>query len=963
MSRHLKSREKSLTNARPHVKFIVLSTLFLLAFLASNWIYSVQVLLPQDIKARNAIDGYQDKPKVDYLLSDTIADSRVGGWPFQFYVRVEHAGVPPFVVWSLYRLTLNILVWTLVACIPVGQRMWTQRKAARETESERSESERSESERSVSERPVSERPRRGQVGLWDLMILMLFVALVFGYWRLMAKRLSEEGILAVTIDKLGGVVLREPVVPDPIRAFLPEIYLPFFNRIVSVTLESPTDELLSRVLALPELRRLRLGGGSYDLNRLDSLRKLPYLIDLRVAGRELDGEAVAAIASCKQLISLNLLRTNISTKGFQCMNDMPRLVKLNLVHTSVDFSKVDRPLWFGSLRELALPHPGNASPTVPALGEQVCSKIVLQDWPALQNLICEEFDEPMNRNCVAMEIANCPQLKKIELDAFQRFDLALNDLPELGSVTALHSQWKARLPRTEKLGIEPWVRRMVVKGTPKLKKLSLFAIDLDELKMDPMSPTSLSVISEYRTTQNLDGQGQIQPDDKNYLDDNPLEKRQRWIDELGKNNGPSNVDLSRFDMKGLDLRPLTKNEGIRDLDLSWTQVAARQLVQLEGSKSLETLILKGSDIDGSGIRRVLAKLPTLRGLRIQSENVVELNLESIEKLETIFLESEPLAWNRLHLVSLPSLKDSFETILPLRACHLVDIPSVQGLSFQSDLPKGATIRGIRDLRLFAAGGLGVTDEIVNEVLHCKQLRSLTLAYATQVSSETLARIAELQDLEHLALPGCNVNDDVMRALSQCKKLTELILDDTSVSDTSFEGFELSALQQFSVNHTSVSEQLIRKVLFSPALSKVGLAGMKLTVESIDKLAKCRLLTEIDFSNTDLDPACWSAVKAMDSTKLSKLLFRNALIDLKSIQFLFDGNAELMLDLSGSEDADFDDGQSSFVGVLLKANRHSDIDRIVDTWYPSESPSRMSPPPIPSRNQFRTFCFSPKWKLR
>ncbi len=943
MSQNRKPQEKSITSAKTHLKFIILSILFLLAFLASNWVYSIQVLLPLDIKARDASVGYLDKPKVDYLLSDTTAESRVGGWPLKFYVRVEHAGVPPFVVWSFYRLTLNILVWTLVAGILLGHTMWIHRKTASES--------------------VSERPHRGQVGLWDLMLVMLFVALAFGYWRLMAKRLSEEGELAVSIDKLGGVVLREAVVPDPIRTFLPEMYLPFFNRIVSVTLESPTDELLARVLTLPELRRLRLGGGSYDLSRLGLLRELPYLIDLRVAGRELDGEAVAAIASCKQIIALNLMRTNISTEGFQCMKAMPRLVKLNLVHTSVDFSKMDRPLWFGSLRELALPHPSNASPSVPALGDNVCSKIVLQDWPALQNVICDEFDEQLNRNCVAMEISNCPQLKKIELDAFQRFDLALSDLPELASVTALRSQWRARLSSTEKLGIEPWVRRVVVKGTPKLTKLSLFAMDVEDLKMDPMSPTSLAVSSEYRTTQNPDGQVPIQQNAKNYLDDTPLEKRQRWIDEIGKNNGPSKVDLSRFEMRGLDIRPLAKNEGIRDMDLSWTQVAARQLVQLEGSKSLETLTLKGSDIDGSGIRRVLAKLPALRALRIQSENVTELNLESIEELETIFFESEPLAWNRLQLVSLPSLRDSFETILPLRTCHLVDIPSVQGLSFQSDLPKGATIRGIRDLRFFAAGGSGVTDEIMKEVLQCKQLRSLTLAYATQVSSATLASIAELRDLQHLALPGCNVNDDVMRALSKCKKLTDLILDDTSVSDTSFDGFELSALQHFSVNHTKVSEELIRKVLANPGIAKLGLAGMQLTAETIEKLVKCRLLTEIDFSKTELDRAAWTALKGMDSTKLNKLLFRNALIDINSIQFLFDGNADLVLDLSGSEDANLDDGQSSFVGVLLNANRHRDIDRIVDTWYPSESPSHSSPQPIPSRFQFRTFYFSPKWKLR
>jgi hypothetical protein len=267
------------------------------------------------------------------------------------------------------------------------------------------------------------------------------------------------------------------------------------------------------------------------------------------------------------------------------------------------------------------------------------------------------------------------------------------------------------------------------------------------------------------------------------------------------------------------------------------------------------------------------------------------------------------------------------------------------------------------LRFFAAGGLGVTDAILKEVLQCKQLRSLTLAYATQVSSETLANIAELRDLEHLALPGCNVNADVMRALSQCNKLTELILDETSVSDASFDGFELTALQHFSVNHTKVSEELIRKVLSNPGISKLGLAGMQLTAETMEKLVKCRLLTEIDFSKTELDRAGWTALKGMDSTKLKKLLFRNALIDINSIQFLFDGNAELVLDLSGSEDANLDDGQSSFVGVLLNANRHRDIDRIVDTWYPSESPSHASPQPIPSRFQFRTIYFSPKWKSR
>ena len=950
---------------KQNVQVVSASVLLLVGLLVSNWIYSIQVIsLGSERTRANLVldDANVITSTIDGLLTESEGKYWAGGWPFKYYVRVEHAGLPPLVVWSLYKTTLNGLVWILFALILWGYFRLTNRGKTPES--------------------GTARPRTGQVGLMDLLIVMLVIALGFGYWRLWIRRLNDEKELVSSIEKMGGNCELGIIVPKILTTYLPEVYLTNFSRIVSARLELPSEELLKRVMQLPELRRLRLGGGNYDLKQLSLLRELPYLSELRVSGRELDGATIAAIGSCKQLVSLNLMRTNVSTEGMQAMSQMPRLGKLNLVHTAVDFSKLESLIWSKTLTELVLPHPGNSSPTDHALGDGVCSRISLRGWPVLQTLICNEFDELENRSCVELDISDCPRLKTIALDTLQRFDLILNNLPALESVKSVDSQWRTRVRNTERIGCDPWVRRLVLGDAPKLKNLNLFGRDLEELRFESTSTPYLGITSEYRTTQTDNRNGFTLQERKSlmYLDDIPLESRQRWINELGKVNGPTKVDLSWLDIRGVDLSPLRHNKGTRELDLSWTNVAARQLIKLEGFTSLETLILNGSDIDGAGISRALAKLPDLRMLRVKSENIRELNLESLEKLETVFLESKPQELGRLRLVSMPNLRDSFEIHGPLTACELVDIPSVQGLSFQSNLPNRTTIRGLRDLRFFAAGGLGVTDAMVAEVLNCKQLRSLTLAYATRVTAPMLARIAELTELEYIALPGCNVDDKVVKSLAGCKKLTSLILDDTRVTDASFVGLELSGLRQFSVNHTKVTEQLVRKAIANQSIAKLGLAGMQLDAETLEQIAKSKLLTEVDLSDTHLEAAGWKALNEHVSQRKTTLLFRNAKIDIKSIKELLAEHDELTLDMTDTSDPSLAIGNDALIQFLLKTNENSSTIRLIDTWERSEAGFQTAQQPVISRNstyvpskvetnpkhtpisgEIRHFPFSPKWK--
>lgn len=241
----------------------------------------------------------------------------------------------------------------------------------------------------------------------------------------------------------------------------------------------------------------------------------------------------------------------------------------------------------------------------------------------------------------------------------------------------------------------------------------------------------------------------------------------------------------------------------------------------------------------------------------------------------------------------------------------------------------------------------------------------------------LAKIAELPELEYVALPGCNVNDETLRVLSQCKKLSELVLDDTVVTDSSFEGFDLARLRRFSVNHTKVTEATVTKVLQNQAVIGLGLAGMKLSIDTVERIAKSKVLAELDLSASNLDADSWKAMSEFLTEKKLRLLLRDAKIDVKRVQEIVSARELLILDLTGSMDSDLQDGNDAITQFLLNSNRFSTTDRIIDSWQLSRESDQPVRKIVLSRaNTFKTdpryerpveqgsiehFPFSPRWK--
>jgi hypothetical protein len=920
----------------------------------ANGMYSVDETIQTEDRLRTAQLQSPNTYPIDNISMNLECKYWTMGWPFKFYSIVDYPGLPALHSFSWARLAANLVAWVLVGlCIASYLRLSRPSKTAE---------------------PTNTSARTGQVKLLDLFVIMTLFAVAAGYWRLWENRKRIESKLAMTIVEKGGAVETQIVVPAILRQLLPQEYLLIFSRITAATLESPSNELLEQVLSVPELRCLRLGGGDYDLNKLAKLRTIPFLRELRVSGRDLDGEAVASIGSCKQLLCLNLMRTNISNDGIKAISDLPRLRSLNLVHTTVSFSKIGKPTWAQTVQDLFLPHPGREATIDTHLGDGVCEKHVIRGWPELRLLRCIEHDESENARCVDLEIAECPKLVEIGLDAFQRFDLKLSDLSELTQVSAEIPQWVTRLSTGVKTGRNVFLRKLNLHNVPKLASVQVTGKGLEDLALQTAGLQLLKISTAYfRSPMALKGEGTSRQ--LRFDDGSSLAVRQNWIDQIGQNVGPTKADLSWLTLTNVNLAPLANNSGLKELDLSHSYVTENQLLQLAGSKSLERIELLGTELSGASLAKVLSKLNSLKHLRTNSRNLRLINLEAIENVQRIFHVQEPRDFERLRLVSMPNLQETFEARSPLRSCQLVGIPSVRGLSFQSHLPRNTKIEGLRDLQFFSAGGPTLTDTIVSEVLACKQLKSLTLAYASNVSSHVLAQIVDLSELEYLSIPGCKIDTAFVQSLHKLKKLRGIVLDDTSVSDESFAGVDLIDIKQFSVNRTQVTDQLIQKILAKPTLTHIGLAGLDVSTSTIEKIVKCMGLEWIDLSDTALDSRSWAALSKFDTEKKTLFLFRNAKVDFKTVKKLMIDNRSIRLDLTDAIDPITNEDSYSLSQHLLNSMSYNDLERVFDTWHPKELSERFmieDPDEMalqgqrndgPSRmpGEIFTFLFSPDWK--
>ncbi len=220
------------------------------------------------------------------------------------------------------------------------------------------------------------------------------------------------------------------------------------------------------------------------------------------------------------------------------------------------------------------------------------------------------------------------------------------------------------------------------------------------------------------------------------------------------------LDLSQTKItdSGLDhLKPL---ENVTDLSCYYAEFLTEDgIAHLSNWKRLERLNLRGTRIT-SKVFDSLAKLTSLRSLDIAFTQIEDDGFEQLSALTK--LESLAIGGNRLSGASLPLLK-----LLP--ALVSLDVGGIQRV----------------DSGLW---GLPLTSENLARIAELKQLRSLSLAGATlsdrgvdrpghpeaeRSEMRDLGKLADLVNLERLDLSRLPITLEDLRALERLPKLREL----------------------------------------------------------------------------------------------------------------------------------------------------------------------------------------------
>ncbi len=826
--------------------------IFVVALIFSNWPFAYS-----EVKSENYGNSLHPLRVGNSSIPQQLT---LAGWPCKFYQSSGTYGDRPRASFSWTGLGFNLLCWSAIG-LGVGLYLKLGKRKPQLEQAVALEAS------SVAPLGSASKSPRNALRLRDLFLLTALIAWGCGYWQVLENRRESDRQLAYEISGRGGATKSVAMLPGftVVAKPLQSVCL----RITEVFLVNPNNALVEKVVALPYLRSLIIAGGSYDLSLLKRLNTNPLLAELGIIGRPLDQQAIVAIGSMPALRALDLMRTNITAEGLQAIGQ-PNLRELSIIHTDVNLSELGTPPFAASLRILRAPHP--------PLGRG--DALVLEDWPELEEFSCFEYDELLNQEPVVLKLKNLPKLTSVQLDALQLFDLELESLPNLSKIALRQEQWQERTTPKQIVPSFAWIRNLRIREVPKLTEFVIFGSHTQSIDIDQSASMmfGICVYNEAHSRNPQDaltiqfGEARANVTRPGYLSSADIAEpiRQKWIDDLAHSAGVDHLDLASVPLDGLNLAPLAKNRSIRQLSVGHSGVKAAQLLELAGLEQLEVLSLSGLRIDGRTIEALVKSFPNLRVLGCNRSEVLRLRLENVPNLESVFEEPQAtsndalmqyplwdnagyLALDGLRIVDAPKLQDNFVSDVPLRLLHIESAPRLSGLSFQHPLPAGAVIKGVTDLKFFAAGGANCTDGIVSEVLKSTGLKKLTLAY-TELAPETLQSIGSLSDLEYLVLTGSSVDDQLVESLGGLSKLRVLRLDQTRVTNRSIPFVsKFTQLELLDVGDLQLSPQDATLLLNNlKNLRALNLAGVPLTLEHLKQISKLSSLRMLDLSRSELN---------------------------------------------------------------------------------------------------------------
>ncbi|TWT79329.1 hypothetical protein CA13_07280 [Planctomycetes bacterium CA13] len=714
-----------------------------------------------------------------------------------------------------------------------------------------------------------------QLSIRDLLFLTFLAALPLGLWQISASQKDKHIQLASRLATQ-GYVMAEGRIPLVLAKLLPESVTGVSVRIYQVHLNKPSDSIVEEALAIQNLECLRLGGDTYSLEQLQRMRTMPQLMDIRIGGRMIDDQLLHTIASMPQVRELSFIRTNIDTAGLELLGDLPNLICLSLADTLVRMEDLAPTYpWSANLFSLELPRPrpGNSD------------SLALTDWPHLRELTIRSCSHLMNDSPVKLELQNLPELQHLTLDSMQAFELSIVNAPELTHLCHDNIYFRSRVSRFQTGPEAAWLTKLHIDNAPKLVEARAYGPTLEEVY--------------YRGTPQLAFRA-----DRNqcYFSGviNEIEVKspdvvQKWVNGLGKSEGPSEVDLQELPLRDVDLSPLKGNSLIKSLDLTGSSMSDATMESIFDLAALKQLRLGRGQFDKDVLGDLSQKLPELEHLSTGRLADYQLTLHDHEHLRelrnnaphlteyTFAVPEDTWVCRNVDLSNLKLLEGTLKFMHPLQSLNVRNLPKLTELIAMRTV-FNATLEGLSGLQTIGVGGPSITDEDVRWIDQCTTLTHVALPY-TSLTDVGLKPLAKSESLVHLSIPGTKVTDKVITTLNP------------------------SHLMRVNLRDTNVTAASIRHILQSPELETFVFSAAGLTADDLSTRIKSRSLAILSIPHVKLTPAQLSAL-LKKTPHIIELDFIGVDIDLEM--------ADTILKAANLKRLRVSDGKIDGIGVLKLA---------------------------------------------
>lgn len=673
-----------------------------------------------------------------------------------------------------------------------------------------------------------------------------------------------------------GIVYRSSHLPLRVARILPQRLQSEFSRIRGVMLHRPTDENVTLVASIPTLQSIGVCGKLPTARCFAGVRDDPRLRQLTFIDAVLEPMHVEMIGKQADMQYLTLISCKGLRGSLKKIQNLPMLQRVDLSSSEFDIDALLDNQWNRNVRELIV------SPQLTG-NNQLC----LEGWRTLESLTLR-----MNRRGVApgvmkVSLELMPQLKALSLISTQKIDLSIINVPRLKDIRIDDAEERFDGLAIENAPTSLWLEQLRLRNVASLSRLSCYGMDLQRVEIEEVpNLIEFSIDATLHARQRF----QKHPSDQQRI-------ISQIIADLGRCDGPPILNLSTVPLSGIDLRPLSKNERVRELRLSGTGVSGQQLEPILSLPRLNSLDLRGCSISNDQAEMMLNRLPSLRELFVDATSYQRIEVIDRDQLVHFTTASMPMA-SIVRIQRSPQL--SSELILgdKLKELSITEARSLKGLSIDGPVPADAKLEGFRDLRFFALGGVNVDDRMCAALWHCPKLDHLILAH-TNLSRRSLLQIGELKELTTLIIPGADVDDSVAASWQNLKQLSEVDLSYTKISRETFQFLmSLKNLQRLSINHVSIDRRDLGPLSGITQLIELEVAGVGLDDDLLETLLSRGLLDRLELSDCELSGRAVSILASPTARRLVYLGVRECGLSEDEVQQILDEHPRLVVDVAG-----------------------------------------------------------------